>query len=225
MHAVVVAAGAGTRLRPLTESWPKPILPIDGRPVVGALLRDLRAAGFDQATVVTGHLAEQVEALLGDGAAFGLSITYVRQPRPDGSADAVRRALAGGAEPPLLVAAADTVFGAGTFELFLREWGGAAGALAARRGSPRSGAKPGLDPRVARALASDDELSNVPLWGVGRGLAPYLDGLPGPPFEIADAFGRALDAGLEVRGIVVPGTRDLTHPVDLIRENFPYLSP
>ena len=64
----------------------------------------------------------------------------------------------------------------------------------------------------------------MPLWGIGSELVPFLDDLPGPPFELADAFGRALDAGLEVRGVVVPGTRDLTHPVDLIRENFPYLS-
>jgi hypothetical protein len=48
---------------------------------------------------------------------------------------------------------------------------------------------------------------------------PLLDDLPGPPFELADAFARAED----VRPVVVAGTRDLTHPVDLIRANFPYL--
>jgi hypothetical protein len=64
----------------------------------------------------------------------------------------------------------------------------------------------------------------VPLWGLGPELIPFLDAVPGPPYELADAFGRALDAGVEVRGIIVPGTRDLTYPLDLIRENFPYLS-
>jgi CTP:molybdopterin cytidylyltransferase MocA len=224
VNAVVMAAGEGRRLRPLTERWAKPVLPIDGRPVVATLMHELRAAGCDRVTVVTGHLAEQVEALLGDGAAFGLSLAYVRQPRADGSADAVRRALARGAEAPALVAAADTVFAPGTLASFLDGWDGAPGALAARRHQPASGGKPALDPRVARALPHGEELTNVPLWGIGRELVPFLECLPGPPYELADAFGRALDAGLDVRGIVVPATRDLTHPVDLIRENFPYLT-
>jgi NDP-sugar pyrophosphorylase family protein len=110
MEAIVMAAGEGLRLRPVTERWPKPILPIDGRPVVATVLRELRAAGCDRVTVVTGYLAEQVERLLGDGSGFGLELRYARQPRPDGSADAVSRGLAAGAEVPLLVATADTVF-------------------------------------------------------------------------------------------------------------------
>src|SRR5436190_984862 len=81
----------------------KPILPIDGRPVIATLVRDLAAARCEDVTVVTGHLAEHVEQLLGDGSAFGARIRYVRQPRPDGSADAVRCALAGGAQAPTLV--------------------------------------------------------------------------------------------------------------------------
>ena len=46
MDAVVMAAGEGCRLRPLTEQWPKPVLPIDGRPVIATLLRELAAAGL-----------------------------------------------------------------------------------------------------------------------------------------------------------------------------------
>ena len=210
-----MAAGLGRRMRPISERWPKPILPIDGRPVVATLLRDLASAGCEDVTVVTGHLAEEVEALLGDGSAFGVRIRYVRQPRADGSADAVRRALAAGTATPTLVTGADHVFGRGTFERFLADWGTAAGAVAARRGEPP------LDPRVSRAFPDSAGLTGVPLWGLGPALVPHLADLPGPPFELAEVFGRAGD----VRGVVVAGTRDLTHPVDLIRENFPYLTP
>ena len=219
----MLAAGEGRRLRPLSERWPKAIQPIDGRPVVATLVRDLGAAGCKRITVVTGHLAEQVEALLGDGAAFGVDVSYVRQPRPDGSADAVRRAFAGGADTPALVAAADTVYGRGTFERFLSEWSSAPGAVAARLGQPRSGGKPGVDPRLARALPDPDALTNVPLWGFGSELVPFLDDLPGPPYELADGVDRALDAGLDIRGVVVPATRDLTDPLDVVRENFTFL--
>jgi len=224
VNAVVMAAGEGRRLRPLTETWPKPVLPIDGRPVVATLLRELSGAGCERVTVVTGHLPEQVETLIGDGSAFGVDVAYARQPRADGSADAVRCALAAGATAPVLVTAADTVFAPGTIAAFLAEWDEAPGAIAARRGQPRSGAKPGLDPRIAPALPASGQLTSVPLWGIGADLVRFLDDLPGPPYELADVFGRALDAGVEVRGVVVPGTRDLTHPLDLIRENFPYLS-
>jgi CTP:molybdopterin cytidylyltransferase MocA len=218
VNAVVMAAGEGTRLRPVTERWPKPVLPVDGRPVVATLVRDLRSAGCEHVTVVTGHLAEQVETLLGDGSGFGVPITYVRQPRADGSADAVRRALAADAKAPVLVTGADHVFAKGTLERFAHEWDGAHGAIAARRGSPP------VDPRLAKAFADVDELTSVPLWGLGVELVPFLEDLPGPPYVLADAFGRGLDSDLEVRGVVVPGTRDLTHVVDLIQENFPYLS-
>ena len=78
-RAVVLAAGEGIRLRPLTQRWPKPALPIDGRPVVVTLLHELASGPFDELTVVTGHLAERVEALLEP---LPYSIRFVRQPEP-----------------------------------------------------------------------------------------------------------------------------------------------
>jgi dTDP-glucose pyrophosphorylase len=231
MHAVVMAAGEGSRLRPLTEHWPKPVLPIDGRPVIATLARELVAAGCTAATVVTGHLAEQIEELLGDGSAFGLELRYVRQPGVLGSADAVRRALADGAEAPLLVTAADTVYTSGDLRRFLEAWAasGAAGALAVR-------ADPHADPphrapvRIVGGLVEkvvDDDPENrlgaAPLWVLGPAMVPLLDGLPGPPYELADAAQRAVDRGIRVAGVEIGMTRDLTHPVDLVRENVPYL--
>jgi len=64
--AVVIAAGEGRRLRPVTERWPKPVLPIDGRPVIVTLLRALAEAGVERIWVVVGHLGDQVRALVGD---------------------------------------------------------------------------------------------------------------------------------------------------------------
>lgn len=230
--AVVMAAGEGSRLRPLTDRWPKPILPIDGRPVVSTLLRELVGAGCTSVVVVTGHLAEQVEDLVGDGSGFGLEVRYVRQPGVLGSADAVRRALAAGAAPPLLVTGADTVYSPGDLRRFVDAYAasGAAGALAVRR-------EPAPDPphrpavRIADGLVTrviDDDPANplaaAPLWALGPAVVPLLEELPGPPFELADAVERAVRSGLAVAGIEIGKTRDLTHPVDLVDENFPYLT-
>lgn len=200
-RAVVMAAGEGSRLRPLTERWPKPVLPIDGRPVIATLLRELASAGVERAVVVTGHLAEQVETLVGDGGAFGVSVGFVRQPRGLGSADAVQRALDAGIEPPFLVTAADTVFEAGDVARFAAAAAAAAGAIAYRGRTP----------------------DRAPLWALGPALVPYLC-LDEPPYELGNAFDAAIRDGVEIAAVAIGKTRDLTSPLDLVRENFPYLS-
>jgi CTP:molybdopterin cytidylyltransferase MocA len=193
-----MAAGEGRRMRPLSERWPKPVLPIDGRPVVASLLRELAASGLTDVTVVTGHLAEQVEELLGDGSAFGVEVGYVRQPEPDGSADAVRRAVDAGAEPPLVVSAADTLYTAGDTGRFAEAF--------VASGKPS-------------ALAYAPDGTPAPLWGLTAAVTDLFDDLPGPPFELLEAVQRAG----EVARVEIGQTRDVTGPLDLVRENFPYL--
>ena len=214
-----MAAGEGRRLRPFTERFAKPVLPIDGRPVLVTLLHELAAAGLAPVTVVTGHLAEQVEALLA-----GLGVRYAQQPDPLGSADAV---LCAALDPPYVVVGADTLFRPGDVARFAAATEGFDGAIAVRRDPPpnpphRSAVRVenGL---VTRVLDRDhaNPLAGAPLWFLGDGID--LHGLGGPPFELAEAFQRAIDAGARVAGIEIGKTRDLTFALDLVRENFPYL--
>jgi CTP:molybdopterin cytidylyltransferase MocA len=127
VEAVVIAAGEGRRLRPLTERWPKPILPIDGKPVIATLLQELAGAGLAPVTVVVGHLGDQLRRLLA-----GLDARFAEQSEPLGSADAVRAAIATGARAPFVVSVADTVYAPGDVRRFVDAWeqSGAAGALA-----------------------------------------------------------------------------------------------
>jgi NDP-sugar pyrophosphorylase family protein len=185
-------------MRPLSERWPKPVLPIDGRPVIASLLRELVAGGFSEVTVVTGHLAEQVEELLGDGSAFGIAVRYARQPKPDGTADAVARALEGGVRPPLIVSAADTLYSAGDVGRFAEAF--------AASGKPS-------------ALAYVPDGRPAPLWGLTEAVTAVLHELAGPPFELLEAVRRAG----EVARVEIGKTRGVTGPLDLVRENFPYL--
>jgi NDP-sugar pyrophosphorylase family protein len=229
VDAVVMAAGLGTRLRPLTERWPKPVLPIDGRPVIGLLLRELAAANCERAWVVTGHLAEQVETLVGDGAAFGVAVRFVRQPEALGSADAVKRALDGGAQAPLLISAADTFFTRGDVGRFAALFASsdAAGAIAVRTDpgpGPRRRAVRRDGSRIVdlREGDPDGDWTPAPLWGLGPAIAARL-GLDRPPYELGNAYQSAIDAGETVMAIEIGRTRDLTDPLDLVEENFPYL--
>jgi NDP-sugar pyrophosphorylase family protein len=231
VDAVVMAAGEGNRLRPLTERWPKSVLPIDGRPVLAVLLRELAAAGFPRVWIVTGYLAEQVEALAGDGNAFGLELRFVRQPGVLGSADAVQRAIAAGATPPLLVSAADTVYTEGDAARFREQFasGGAVGAVAVRTDPPPGPGRPAVRRENGRVLAIRDQdpgnaWSAAPLWGLGPAVAAQLC-RDSPPHELENAFQAVIDDGGAVTAIEIGKTRDLTFPLDLVEENFPYLRP
>jgi dTDP-glucose pyrophosphorylase len=229
-EAIVMAAGEGRRLRPVTDAYAKAVLPIDGRPVLATLLRELAEAGVERVTVVVGHLAEQVERLAGDGRAFGLAVGYARQPEPLGSADAVARGLRAGARPPLLVTAADTLFTTRDLTRFVEAARGAAGAIACRRDpGPSPPHRYGLgtaEGRVIRVLDPDpaNPLAGAPLWALGEPVARFLEPLPGAaPYELATAFQLAIDAGEAIAAVEIGKTRDLTHPLDLVSENFSYL--
>jgi dTDP-glucose pyrophosphorylase len=230
VEAIVMAAGLGTRLRPLTDHFAKPVLPIDGRPVLASLLRELATAGLARVRLVTGHHAEQLERLAGDGSAFGLEVEAVRQPEPLGSADAVRKALDAGAALPAVVSAADTLYSPGDVGRFLTAWAatGTEGAVAYRVDPPLG--RPQRSPiRVVDGLVrrvSDDDPANpmsaAPLWVLGRAAASRLCE-DRPPWELGNAYQAVIDEGERIAGIEIGATRDLTGPVDLLRENFPYL--
>jgi NDP-sugar pyrophosphorylase family protein len=82
MKAVLLAGGKGTRLRPFTTAFPKPLVPLDDTPVIEILLRRLALHGITDLTVVTGHLAELMQAFLGDGSRFGVAIEYFQEETP-----------------------------------------------------------------------------------------------------------------------------------------------
>ncbi len=105
MKAVILAAGRGTRLRPLTDTTPKALLQVADKPILEHILLGIasalqghpegdpsgspeRAAGIREAALVTGHLAEQIENYFGVGERVGLRLSYFRQPEPTGSGPA-----------------------------------------------------------------------------------------------------------------------------------------
>jgi mannose-1-phosphate guanylyltransferase len=90
MKAVILAAGAGTRLRPLTDTCPKPMLPIAGRPLLARTLDWLCANGVSEAALNLHHLPDVVREGLGEGGAWGMSLRYSYEPTLLGTSGAVR---------------------------------------------------------------------------------------------------------------------------------------
>ena len=83
--AVVMAGGFGTRLRPLTDDTPKPLLEVGERPLLCRILAQLKAVGVQRVHVSVHYLAERVRELVGDGSAFGLEALYLEEELPLGT--------------------------------------------------------------------------------------------------------------------------------------------
>jgi len=86
MRAIILAGGKGSRLAPYTTVLPKPLMPIDDKPILEIVIRQLAHSGFDDITLAVGYLAELIMAYCGDGSKFGVSLTYSREETPLGTA-------------------------------------------------------------------------------------------------------------------------------------------
>jgi bifunctional UDP-N-acetylglucosamine pyrophosphorylase/glucosamine-1-phosphate N-acetyltransferase len=127
MQTVVLAAGEGTRMRPLTDSRPKPTLPVAGRPLVEHTVGTAVDAGASRVVVVVGYEAGDVRAALGDECA-GAPVTYAVQSEQRGTADAVRAAAGELDDDPFVVLNGDALYDAASLST-LYDSGPAAGSF------------------------------------------------------------------------------------------------
>lgn len=243
--AIVLAAGEGSRLRPLTDRIPKPLLPIDGEPVLGRVLRQLRDVGVRDATVVVGRGGRIVREFV-SGTAERPHVRFVEQGERRGTAHALQLATAD-AEPvgPCVVCAADTAWRDDDVAALV-EGHASARPLATmallrwpveqlpHHSRVRVDAE-GLVERVldrvdpSVAAAGERALAGSPLYvfepAMWRRVAAVRPVEPGGVVELWRALQGAIDGGTAVRGHEIHGARDLTRPDDLLRANFPYLRP
>lgn len=92
LGAIVLAGGAGSRLRPLTDDVPKPLLPLGGEPLIGYQLRRLARLGVRRVVLATGYLADRFEADLADGSRWGVALRHSVEEEPLGTGGALRAA-------------------------------------------------------------------------------------------------------------------------------------
>lgn len=90
MQALILVGGEGTRLRPLTSTIPKPVVPLVDRPFMAYMLEWLAGHGVDDVVMSCGFMAAGVHNVLGDGAAYGVRLRYVEEPRPLGTGGALK---------------------------------------------------------------------------------------------------------------------------------------
>ena len=122
VKAVILAAGKGTRMKELTEEIPKPMLKVQGKPILEHIILGLRTNGIEQIQIVTGFRAEKVESYFGDGKKWKCDISYVRQVQADGTGKAPELAANFVGREPFLLTYGDILVTPDTYQRMLNRW-------------------------------------------------------------------------------------------------------
>ncbi len=191
---MILAAGRGERMRPLTDSCPKPLLPAGGKPLIAWHLERLAAAGFEDVAINHAHLGAMIEAALGDGRRFGLRIGYSPEVRALETAGGIRKAMPLLGDGPFLVVNGD-IFCDADLGAFAADGAEriAAGGLAHLLMVPNPEHHPGGDFHLAGDRITDTGEPRVTFSGIGV-YAPSLFAAltPGEPARLAPLLRSAM---------------------------------
>lgn len=108
-QAVILASGEGVNLRPFTYEIPKPLIPVNGRPLLEYTIDWLKRHGITSIIITVSHLAEKIKQHFGDGSAFGVNITYIHEGKPSGTAGALFAAQSALHQAPFLLIYGDVL--------------------------------------------------------------------------------------------------------------------
>jgi glucose-1-phosphate thymidylyltransferase len=230
VRALVLSGGEGSRLRPITYTQAKQLIPIANRPILFCALEAIRDAGIDEVGIIVGSTAPEVEAAVGDGSRWGLRVTYIPQEAPLGLAHAVLTAEDFVRGAPFLMYLGDNVLLeglAGFVRGFERHRPDAQIFLARVPEPERFGVAVLEGSRVTRLVEKPTEhISDLALVGVylfddtiieaAKQIEPSGRG----ELEITDAIQRLIDTGRTVRAEMVSGWwKDTGKPEDLLEAN------
>ena len=235
MRALILAGGEGSRLRPLTHTNAKQLIPIAGEPILFHALGAIRDAGITEVGIVIGQTGDEIRAAVGDGSAWGLAVTYITQPQPLGLAHAVLVARDFVAGQPFLMYLGDNVLLEGLARFvdeFERTRPDAQIFLARVPEPERFGVAVLEGDRVVRLVEKPmTPVSDLALVGVYLfddsiiEAADTLEPSARGEYEITEAIQWLIDQGRTVRAEMVEGWwKDTGRPSDLLEANRVMLS-
>ena len=230
MKALIPSGGAGTRLRPITYTSAKQLVPIANVPILSYVLEDVADAGIADVIIVVGDTAEEIKSYVGSGAHWGLNVAYVQQDAPRGIAHTmlISRELLG--DDPFVVYLGDNMLRDGIVSLTdaYRASPVAAQILVAKVPDPRQYGVVEMDgDRVVRLVEKPDSpASDLALAGVYVFDASVHDAVAAlhpsarGELEITEAIQALLDQGATVRALPVEGWwKDTGRVEDLLEAN------
>ena len=216
MKALVLAGGSGTRLRPITHTSAKQLVPVGNKPVIDFGLEAIAAAGITDVGIIVGHTGPEIEAYVGDGSRYGISATYVQQPDPLGLAHAVLTAESFLGRDDFVMYLGDNLIAGGITE-FVQQFNDTSPdaqiLLAKVRDPERFGvAELGPDGHVSQLVEKPSEpKSDLALVGVYLFSGRIMDAChaiePSPrgELEITDAIQWMIDEGQQVAERTITG--------------------
>jgi len=231
MKAVILAAGKGTRMGDLTQEIPKPMLRVEGRPILEHILAGLLAADIRDVCLITGWRADVIESHFGDGSRWGARISYARQEVQDGTGKAPEYAKPFLGDSEFLLTYGDILVRPETYQRMRQRWteGDFAGLLTVTEGQDvTQGGLNFFDEqfRLTRLVEkpSSAQLADLRATGWLKPGAPvwYNAGIylfrptlfdftarlrksPRGEYELTDAISAMLDAGLTLAGLRIEG--------------------
>lgn len=237
MKAVVLAGGRGIRLRPLTDIVAKPLLPINGKPVLEQVIRLLRNSEITEICVVVGHLGGQIKEFLGTGSEQGVDITYRTQKEQSGTAHALGVA-SDFIERDMLVIGSDCILPPEHFKEMIEYYNDnkCDAALSLKELDPQDMIHSSTvrlednmsiteiieKPRIDEILSS---FSCAPLY-IFKNVKDYLPRVRKSSrgeYEIVDIIQMMIDEGLLVKGVKTSSFSHLSSISDFLGLNFGYL--
>jgi len=237
MKAVILAAGKGERLRPLTDTRPKHILPVGGTPLLEWPLRGLADVGIREALIVTHYMEDQIKAQLGDGSSLGISINYARQDEMRGTANAFAVGEAFVGDDEFIGFYGDGFITVDSFKAVLDAHGTGDTTLGVIRVDDPSklGAVELDGDRVTRLVEKPpkgEAPSNLANTGIYLFTPEIFDhirdtGLSSRgEYEVTDSIGSLIESGANVKAAILPskGWMDVGQPWDLLEANARALS-
>ena len=230
MKAVVLSGGEGSRLRPITHTNAKQLIPIANKPILFHALEAIREAGIREVGIVVGHTEPEIRAAVGDGSTWDLEATFLPQAAPLGIADGVRLAREFVGDEPFIVYLGDNVLleGVGRFvREFERHTPNAQIFLARVREPEHFGVATLEEDRVVRLVEKPREfVSDLALVGVylfDSSVFAAIEKLEPSwrnEYEITEAIQHLIDDGRTVRAEMVTGWwKDTGRPDDLLEAN------
>ncbi len=215
MKALILAGGKGTRLRPITYSMAKQLVPVANKPVIEYGIEAIREAGVTDFGIIVGDTAEAVRGALGDGSRWGIRVTYIEQPDPLGLAHAVKTAQPFLGDDDFVMYLGDNLIKSSVSELIeeFRAHGPAATILLTPVPNPSDFGVAEMQGSVVTRLEEKPKnpRSNLALVGVylfDRHIHEMIAELRPSgrgEYEITDAIQMLVDRGLAVRSHVING--------------------
>lgn len=224
MKAIVLAAGEGKRMRPLSYTRPKVMVPLAGRPILEHVLVEIREAGIRQFVFIVGYQDQAIRAYFGNGERWGVEITYMTQRKQMGTADAVRIAQ-GAVAGRFLLANGDAIVSREDIRALVSH-DGIAMSLVELEDTTDMGVVEVGRGRVIRihekVAAPPSRLVNAGVYCLSEEIFRAIAETPKSPrgeYELTDSLQRLIDGGVPVGYRMIGRWLNISYPWDMLKAN------